>query len=90
MQVYVVVVVVVTQFLPKDGGMVEDHRASEARKLSKVWTRSDRETKGCQRASGAKSPYHGNVNKMRGVLCQMTIDAGQRYLNYANSGEIRV
>ena len=42
--------------LPTDGGMVEDHGAPEARKLTKAWTRGRKETKSRQRVSGADSP----------------------------------
>ena len=50
------VVVVVTQPLPRDGGMAEDHGAPEAGQLPRVWIRGRKETESCQRASGAKSP----------------------------------
>ena len=36
-------VVVVTQPLPRDGGMAEDCGAPEARKLPRAWTRGRRE-----------------------------------------------
>ena len=49
-------VVVVTRSLPKDGGMAEDHGASEAGQLARAWTRGRKETESHQRASGAKSP----------------------------------
>ena len=45
----------VTQPLLRDGGMVADHRAPETRQLPKVWTRGRRETESHQRVSGAKS-----------------------------------
>ena len=50
------VVVVVTPALPRDGGMVEDHGTPEAGKLPRVWTRDRRETKSRQRVSGVNSP----------------------------------
>ena len=50
-----VVVVVVIRPLPRDGGMAEDHGASEAEQLPRVWTRGHRETESCQRVSGIKS-----------------------------------
>ena len=53
---YVHVVVVVTQSLPRDGGMAKDHGASEAGQLLRVWTRGRKETVSRQRVSGAKSP----------------------------------
>ena len=51
-----VVVVVVTQPLPRDGGMAENHGAPEDVQLRRAWTRGRRETEGHQRASGTKSP----------------------------------
>ena len=48
--------VVDTRFLPRDGGMAEDHGALETAKLSRAWTRGRRETESRQKASGAKSP----------------------------------
>ena len=53
---HVVVVVVVTRPLPRDGGMAEDHGTPEAGQLPKTWTRGRRETKSRQRVSGIKSP----------------------------------
>ena len=35
---------VITRLLPRDGGMAEDHGAPEAGKLPRVWTRGRRET----------------------------------------------
>ena len=46
----------VTQPLPRNGGMAEDHGAPEAGQLPRVWTRSRKETESRQRVSGAKSP----------------------------------
>ena len=46
----------VTRPLPRDGGMVEDHGASEVGQLPRVWTRGRTETESRQRVSGAKSP----------------------------------
>ena len=45
-----------TRPLPRDGGMAEDHGAPEAGLLSRVWTRGRTETESRQRVSGAKSP----------------------------------
>ena len=44
----------ITRPLPRDGGMVEDHGAPEARQLPRVWTRGRTETESRQRVSGAK------------------------------------
>ena len=52
----VVVVVVVTLLLSRDESIMEDHGAPEAGKLSRVWTRSCRETESPRTVSGAKSP----------------------------------
>ena len=41
--------------LPRDGGMVEDHGAPEARQLPRVWTSGRTETESHRRVSGAKS-----------------------------------
>ena len=46
----------VTRPLPRDGGMAEDHGATEAGKIPRVWTRGRTETESRQRVSGAKSP----------------------------------
>ena len=46
----------VTRPLSRDGGMVEDHGAPEAGQLPRVWTRGRKETESRQRVSGAKSP----------------------------------
>ena len=51
-----VVVVVVTEPLPRDGGMAEDHGALEAGRLPRAWTRGRKETESRQRVSGAKNP----------------------------------
>ena len=45
-----------TRPLPRDGGMAEDHGAPEAGQLPRVWTRGRKEIKSRQRVSGAKSP----------------------------------
>ena len=42
--------------LQRDGRMAEDHEASEAGQLPRVWTRGRKETESRQRVSGAKSP----------------------------------
>ena len=46
----------ITRPLPRDGGMAEDNGAPEAGQLPRVWTRGCRETESRQRVSGAKSP----------------------------------
>ena len=51
-----IMLLLVTQPLPRDGGMVEIHGAPEAGQLSRVWTRGRKETESCQRVSGTKSP----------------------------------
>ena len=45
-----------TRPLPRDGGMAEDHGAPEAGQLPRVCTRGRREIESRQRVSGAKSP----------------------------------
>ena len=51
----VVIVIVATRPLPRDGGMAEGYGGPEAGQLPRVWTRGRRETKSRQRVSGAKS-----------------------------------
>ena len=46
----------VTQPLSRDGGITGDHGAPEAGQLPKVLTRGRRETESRQRVSGAKRP----------------------------------
>ena len=46
----------VTRPLPRDGGMAEDHGAPEAEQLPRVWTRGRTQTESRQRVSGAKNP----------------------------------
>ena len=53
---YKIVLLLVTRPLSTDGGMAGDHGAPESGKLSRVWTRGRKETKSCQKLSGAKSP----------------------------------
>ena len=48
--------VVVSRPLPRDGGMAKDHGAPEAGQLSTACTTGRRETESRQRASGAMSP----------------------------------
>ena len=48
-------VVVVTQPLLRDVGMVKDHGAPEAGQLPRAWTRGCRGTESHQRVSGTKS-----------------------------------
>ena len=45
-----------TRPLPRDGGMEEDHGAPEAGQFPRVWTRGRKEIESRQRVSGAKSP----------------------------------
>ena len=45
----------ITRPLSRDGGMAENHGTPEARQLSRVWTRGRRETESRQRVNGAKS-----------------------------------
>ena len=49
------VLVAVTQPLPKNASMAEDHEAPELEKLSKAWTRGRKVTESRQRASGIES-----------------------------------
>ena len=46
----------VTRPLPRDGNMVEDHEAPEAGQFSRAWTRGRREPESGQRVSSEKSP----------------------------------
>ena len=46
----------ITRPLPRDGGMTEDHGAPEAGQLPRIWTRGRKETESRQRVSGANSP----------------------------------
>ena len=45
----------VTRPLSRDGGMAGDHGAPEGGQLPKVWTRGRRETESCQKVSGASA-----------------------------------
>ena len=51
----VVVVVVVTRPLPRDGDVTEDHGAPEAGKLPRAWIRGRKEIESSQRASDPTS-----------------------------------
>ena len=51
-----VVVVVFICPLPRDGGMAEDHGASEAGQLARAWNRNRIETESRQRVIAAKIP----------------------------------
>ena len=53
---YLLLLLLVTRPLPRDGGMAEDHGAPEAGQLPRVWTRRRSGTESCQRVSGEKSP----------------------------------
>ena len=44
-----------TRTLPRDGGMAEDHGAPDAGQLPRAWTIGCRETESRHRVSGAKS-----------------------------------
>ena len=46
----------ITQPLLRDGGMADNHGAPQAGQLPRTWTRGRRETESPQRVSGAKSP----------------------------------
>ena len=52
----VVVVVVVTEPVPRDRGVAEDHGAPEAGRFPRAWTGGRKETESRQRVSGAKNP----------------------------------
>ena len=56
-----------TRPLPRDGGMVDDHGAPEAGQLPRVWTRGRKETVCRQRVSGTKSPQLDSADEMRGI-----------------------
>ena len=45
----------ITQPLPRDGGMAEYRKVPEAGQHPRAWTRGRRETESRQRVSGAKS-----------------------------------
>ena len=45
-----------TRPLPRDGGMAGDHGVPEAEQLPRVWTRGRKEIDSRQRMSGAKNP----------------------------------
>ena len=49
----------VTQPLPRNRSMAEGHGAPEAGQLPRVWTRGSKETESRQRASGAKKSVAG-------------------------------
>ena len=55
-QVLLLLLLLITRPLPRDGGMAEDHGAPEARQLPRVWTRGRTETESRQRVSGTMSP----------------------------------
>ena len=79
-----VVFVVVTQPLPRDGDMAEDHRALEAGQLPMVWTR------GRSPKSERRKVCSWTVqNEMRGVLGQVSAGAAERIFESANPGQIR-
>ena len=51
----IMLLLLITRPLPRDGNMAGDHGAPEAGKLSRVWTRGRREIESRQRVSGARS-----------------------------------
>ena len=51
----VLLLLLITRPLPRDGGMAEDHGVPEAEQLHRVWTRGRKEAESRQRVSGAKS-----------------------------------
>ena len=63
--------------------MAEDHGASEAGKLPRVWTRGRRESEKCQRVSGWTVQ-----NEMRGVLGRVSTGTAGRILDSANPRKI--
>ena len=52
----ILLLLLVTRPLPRDGSVVEDHGAQETGQLPRIWTRGCKETESRQRVSGAKSP----------------------------------
>ena len=79
----------VTRPLPRDGGTAEDHGAPEAGQLPRVWTRGRRETESRQRVSGTTSRSWTVQNEMRNVLGRVSTGAARRILDSANPREIR-
>ena len=76
--------------LSRDGGMVEDHGAPEAGKLPRIWARGCKETVSRQRVSGTKSPQLDSADEMRSVPGRVSTGAAGRILNSANPREIRI
>ena len=54
--VHMLLLLLITRPLPRDGDMAEDYGAPEAGQLPRVWTRGRKGTESRQRVSGAKSP----------------------------------
>ena len=44
---FMLLLLLVTRSLPRDGGMAEDHGEPEATQIPRVWTRGRRETDSC-------------------------------------------
>ena len=73
-----------TRPLPRDGGMAEDHGAPEAGQFPRVWTRGHKETESRQRVRSWTVQ-----NEMRDVLGRVSTGAA-RILDSANPGEIKI
>ena len=69
--------------------MEENHEASEAGQLPRVWTRGHRGTENCQKVSGAKSRSWTVQNEMRGVLGRVSAGTAGRILDSANPRKIK-
>ena len=54
--IVLLLLLLITHPLPRDGSMAEDHGVPEAGQLSRVWTIGHRETESRQRVSSVKSP----------------------------------
>ena len=74
----------ITRPLPRDGGMAEDHGAPEAWQLPRVWTKGRGETNSRQRVCSWTVK-----NETRDVLGRVSAGAAGRILNSANPREIR-
>ena len=79
----IMLLLLVTRPLPRDGGMSRDHGAPEAGQLPRVWTRGRRETESRQRVRSWTVQ-----NEMRGVLGRVSTGAAGRILDSANTREI--
>ena len=54
--IVLLLLLLVTRPLPRDGGMAVDHGAPKAEQLPMVWTRGRKETESRQRISNVRSP----------------------------------